>query len=207
MKDADRQMIFSSIIRLSEILQKECETMCEIVEFTDDYINIAKRVGALEEEADDILHEIELYFGENMLVQESEARALYRVLESVENCTDEVEDFVASLVRYNVTSLKDNIVASVTNCERAARKLNELVYKLRDKDKLKSPFKDIIELDHFKIEAKKMYDKNMNKLFSSETDPIEVIRWENIYKAVYDVFDAYEEVSVTCAKYNLSWGS
>jgi len=206
MKDSDRHEIFSFIIKLSEILQKECETMCEIIEFTDDCVNISKRVGTHEEEADNLVHELQFYFGEHMLVEDPEAIALHRVIEAIEQCTDNVEEFLRCFVRYNVTSLRENIVASIINCERASTKLNELTYKLECRDKIKSPYKDIIELDHFKIEAKKMYDKNLNKLFSTETDPIEVIRWEKLYSAVYDIFDAFEEVSEKCAKYNLTWG-
>ena len=206
MKDSDRREVFSSIIKLSEILQKECETMCEIIEYTDDCVNISKRVSALEEEADNTVHELEFYFGDNMLVEDPEAIALHRVIEAIEQCTDKVEEFMRCFVRYNISSLRDNIIASITNCERASAKLRELTYKLEGKEKIRSPFKDIIELDHFKIEAKKMYDKNLNKLFSTETDSIEIIKWEKMYKAVYEVFDAFEEVSEKCAKYNLSWG-
>ena len=45
----------------------------------------------------------------------------------------------------------------------------------------------------------------MNKLFGREKDPIEIMKWERIYRSIYAVFEAYEQVSITCAKYNLAW--
>lgn len=205
MKGSERDVVFNSLIKISELLLKECESLAEIIDYTEDAPNVVKRVIAHEEDADDTLRELNFFFGENMLLEDSEARSVYLIIEAVELCTDQLEELARDFIRYDITSVRDNCVTSILDFERAAKKTCDLVFKLRDKDKINSPYKDIIELDQFKMEAKKLFDVNMNKLFSTEKDPIEIMKWERIYRSIYAVFEAYEQVSITCAKYNLAW--
>ena len=206
MKDSDREYIFTEILKLTAILQKECLEICELIEFADDAQTIAKKVSSHEEDADTLIHELNYYYGETRLSEDNEGRALYLVADAIEGCTDLVEELAKDFVRFNVTSLKDNSVSDILNIERAASKLTELIVKLRRADKANSAYMDIIELDHFEVEAGKTYDINLTKLFRTEIDPVNVIKWQRIYESIYAVFDGYEKISEVCAKYNLTWG-
>lgn len=206
MKGSDRDLIFNFLIKISDLLLKECESVGEVIECPDDVSVVSKRVISYNEEILDSLRELNFYFGENLLLEEAEARSLYLVIEAVKACSEKVEDLSGGFVRYNIEMLRDNCVSSIVDLERAAHTVVGLILKLKDKKKVDSPYKDVIELERFKVEQKKIYDINVRKLFEKETDPIEVLKWERIYSSIFDVFIAYEQVSVNCAKYNLAWG-
>ena len=40
-----------------------------------------------------------------------------------------------------------------------------------------------------------LYQNAMKELFSTEKDPLEVIRWQNIYQSLENVLDACENVA------------
>ena len=201
MNTSDREFVFSNLYRLTEILQKECEALCDVIEFEDDIETIVRRVGALEDDADNAFHDITYYYVENKLSDDKEAMLLLNVAEAVETCTDQVDELSKDLFRYNVTSIKDNAVSSIISTESASNKLLELIMSMKKMDKLDSPFKKIIELDHFKVESDKIYDNQMRKLFLNEKEPVEIIKWKDIYTSLRSIFFAYEKVSELCGRY------
>lgn len=205
MKGSDRDFIFNALIKVSELLLKECESLGEIIECPEDAVNVSKRVISHNYEIIESLRELNFNFGENLL-EEVEARFIYLIIEATKECSEKVEEVSRCFVRYNIEAVRDNCVSSLLNLERAAKTLNKLILKLRDKKKTDSPYKYVIELEQFLVEEKKIYDINVRKLFTKESDSVEIVKWERIYSAIYEVFQAYERVSVSCAKYNLAWG-
>ncbi len=205
MKGSDRDFIFNALIKVSELLLKECESLGEVIECPEDAVNVSKRVVSHNDEILLSVRELGFNFGENLL-EEVEARFIYLIIEATKECSEKVEEVSRCFVRYNIEAVRDNCVSSLLNLERAAKTLNKLILKLRDKKKTDSPYKYVIELEQFLVEEKKIYDINVRKLFTKESDSVEIVKWERIYSAIYEVFQAYERVSVSCAKYNLAWG-
>lgn len=205
MKGSDRDFIFNALIKISDLLLKECESLGEIIECPEDAVNVSKRVVSHNDEILLSVRELGFNFGENLL-EEVEARFIYLIIEATKECSEKVEEVSRCFVRYNIEAVRDNCVSSLLNLERAAKTLNKLILKLRDKKKTDSPYKYVIELEQFLVEEKKIYDINVRKLFTKESDSVEIVKWERIYSAIYEVFQAYERVSVSCAKYNLAWG-
>lgn len=203
MKVSDKEYIFDSLTQMAEILQKECNALCGIIDFEDDPETVAKKVGILENDADEINHAINYYYKDNNLNEDREAYSLFEILVTLEQCTDDIDELARDFVRYHVTEIKDNAVASLINTEAAASKLIEILFAMRKIDKAHSPFREILELDHFKVESSKHYDIHMMKLFMTEKDPIEVIKWKDIYMSIRRVFETYEDIAELCARYVL----
>ena len=204
MKGSDRDYIFNALIKTSDLLLKECESLGEIIECPEDAVNVSKRVITHNEEILDSVRELNFNFGDS-LFEEIEARFIYLIIEAVKECSEKVEEVSRCFVRYNIDTVKDNCVSSLLDFERAAKTLNKLILKIRDRKKADPPYKYVIELEQFRVEESKIYDINVRKLFTKETDPVEIVKWERLYTAIYEVFLAYERVSVSCAKYNLAW--
>ena len=135
---------------------------------------------------------------QNLKVVSAEMKATTTAFESGDKSVDEL---ARDLIRYNITSIRDNAFSSIKSCESAANKLIELVMTMRKNSKVDSPYKKIIELDHFKVENNKVYDNQMRKLFTNEKDPIEVIKWKDIYTSLRSIFESYEYISELCEKY------
>lgn len=201
MKVSDRELVFDYIIRLTEILKGECKELTELIKYVDDAETISKRISILESDGDDLNHDLYRIYKENMLNGDNEAKSLYEIFSSIEECADQVEEVAKSFLRYNVTSLRPGADDGFNSVYGASLKLEELMFTLRDMNNMNNAFKNVIELDHFKSANRRFYDSSMRDLFTEEENAIEVIRWKAVYDAFSDLFNCFEIVSETSAKY------
>lgn len=205
MKNSDKEFIFNNITALCDVLNKSCRILCEIIDSIDDRDSVAMRVSSYEDEGDNLFHDIRFHYGSHDLAEDDDASRLFEICTGVEAVIDSVDELARGICRYNVTSIKDSAITSIIDIERASTQLMQLLVSIRRDDNLRAAFKDVLALDHYKVEASKMYDVNMNKLFSTETNPIEVIKWQSVYALILSVFEAYEDVAEMCGKYIYRW--
>ena len=200
MKESDREFIFSAMSRVCQTLISEAEVLCELID-DGDFDSVSRHISSLEDEADNIKHDVQYYLQDNRLFRDAEALMLYEVLTSVENCTDLIEDISKTFTRLNVTVIKDNIVSSFMSAGTGAVKMAELINSIHHMNKVDTPVKDLIELDHYSVEYKRIYDLNMKKLYVDGNDPLDVMRWTAVYDVFKELFTGYETVAECCGKY------
>ena len=203
MRETDREFVFTCLTRLCQSLISECEVLCELIDEGGVVDSVARHISSLENEADNINHEVQYYYQDNRLYKDPDCMILYEVVSSVEECTDLVYDIAKTFMILNISSVKDNIVSSFMSAGTGAVRMSELINRIRKLNKADTPVRDIIELDHFSVEYKKIYELNMKKLYVDGTDPLEVMRWTAVYDAFKKLFEGYENVAETCGKYCL----
>lgn len=205
MKRSDRDSIFNSMLSLCDILCKSSNILCEVIDGIEDRDNIVKRISAYEDEGDNVYHDLRFFFGSNSLADDVDAVRLYDICTAIEEVIDYVDNLARDLYRYDITSIKDGAVSSFINVERASTHVMQLVRAINKDDKSKVTFKSVIELDHYKSDASKLFDANMNKLFSTEKDTLEIIKWRAIYTSMLHVYERFEDVAEACGKYIYEW--
>ncbi|MCR5047836.1 MAG: hypothetical protein K6A37_02605 [Saccharofermentans sp.] len=201
MKESDREYVFTSLSRLCQSLISEAEVLCELIDDDGDFDSVVRHISSIEDEADNILHEIQYYYQENRLFRDPDCMMIYDIGMAVEACTDLIYDIAKTFIRLNIYEVKDNIVSSFMSAGSGAVKMAELMNRLRRMNKADTPIKDLIELDHYSVEYKKIYELNMKKLYVDGTDPLEVMRWTAVYDAFMKLFEGYEHVAECGGKY------
>ena len=203
MKESDREYVFTSLSRLCQSLISEAEVLCELIDDDGDFDSVVRHISSIEDEADNIIHEIQYYYQENRLFRDPDCMMIYDIGMAVEACTDLIYDIAKTFIRLNIYEVKDNIVSSFMSAGSGAVKMAELMNRLRRMNKADTPIKDLIELDHYSVEYKKIYELNMKKLYVDGTDPLEVMRWTAVYDAFMKLFEGYEHVAECGGKYCL----
>ncbi len=201
MKPAERDLVFSQMSKICQTLISEAEVLCELIDFINDVYSVGKRISALEDEADNIMHNIGFYYRENKLFEDPEASTVLEIVTAIEKCTDLIDDIAQSFIRLNIDEVKDNIVSSFMSSGSGAVKMSETINSIHHMNKANSPMRDIIDLDYYKIEYQRIYDINMKKLYTNGNDPLDVLRWTAIYDAFKRLFEGYETVAEACGKY------
>ena len=200
MKESDREYVFTAINRICQSLISEAEVLCELID-DGDFVSVSRHISSIEDDADNVKHDIQYYYQDNKLFRDPEALLIYDIVSSIENCTDIIYDISKAFIMLNITSIKDNIVSSFMSAGTGAVTMTGLINCLRRMNRFDTPIKELIELDNFSVEYKKIYEINMNKLYVDGNDPIEVMRWTYIYNSFKDLFVAYETVAEHCGKY------
>ena len=203
MKESDREYVFTGISRICQSLISECEILCEFIDEDGDVDSIVRHISSIEDDADNIKHEIQYYYQDKRLYKDQDCMMLLDIVSAVEDCTDLVYDIAKTFYRLNISDVKDNIVSSFMSAGTGAVRMAELMNHIRKLNKADTPVRDIIELDHFSVEYKRIYEINMKKLYVDGTDPLEVMRWTAVYDAFLKLFAGYENVAEACGKYCL----
>lgn len=203
MKEADREYIYTNLSRTCQSLISEAEVLCELIDEDGDFDSVVRHISSLEDEADNIIHELQYYYQENRLFRDPDCMMLLDIIMAVEACTDRIYDIAKTFIRLNIYEVKDNIVSSFMSAGSGAVKMAELMNRLRRMNKADTPIKDLIELDHYSVEYKRIYELNMRKLYVDGADPLEVMRWTAVYDAFMKLFDEYEHVAECGGKYCL----
>lgn len=203
MRESDREFIFTGISRLCQSLISECEVLCEFIDDEGDVDSITRHIASLEDEADNIKHDIQFYYQDNRLYKDQECMILLEIVSAVEECTDKLYDIAKTFIRLNIPGVKDNIVSSFISAGTGAVRMAELMNSIRILNRADTPVRAIIELDHFSVEYNKIYEINMKKLYVDGADPLEVMRWTAVYDAFKRFFESYENVAEACGKYCL----
>jgi uncharacterized protein Yka (UPF0111/DUF47 family) len=201
MKESDREYVFTSLSRLCQSLISEAEVLCELIDDDGDFDSVVRHISSIEDEADNIIHEIQYYYQENRLFRDPDCMMILEIVMAVEACTDLIYDIAKTFIRLNIYEVKDNIVSSFMSAGSGAVKMSELMNRIRRMNKADTPIKDLIELDHYSVEYKKIYELNMKKLYVDGTDPLEVMRWTAVYDAFMKLFEGYEHVAECGGKY------
>lgn len=205
MKTSDYEKIYSTIITMGNFLVNECKTFCELIESFDDFDSVIKRIHLIEDDADQVFHDFRYFVSNGKLAEDKNALYLINIVNAIEAVIDDVDELVTDLYRYDVHAFKDNSISSVISLERASSYLLEIILMVKKSDNVNATFKSVLELDHYKVEASKLHDINMNKLFATEKDPIEVLKWERVYTSILTVYEDFENVSEEFGKFLFGW--
>lgn len=196
MRESDRKFIIPKLIMVSDMVKKASVILCELVGMEEDTETVLRRVSILEDDADSLNRELIQFFSEIESSRSYEATAFYKMATLMEGIMDKIEDLSRVFYRYNVTYIYEDCVYFFVNAEKAANKLSEITLSFQKNGVMNIPVKDIVELDHYKVESLRMYDENMRKLISDRSnDPISILIWKEVFDSFQALFVAYENVS------------
>lgn len=190
---------------LADITAKEASVLNEIIEFTQDSEAISKKINSLETDADMIVHAAGLELRESGIILDDKSQDYYMLIYGFEECTDVIEDLAIAYNSYNVTSLREDYIPMLVAIEQASQTVVTLAAELRNPNKFGPIQLSIIELNHSRHEGVKMFSEAMRNLFTFEKDPIEIIRWKEIYSLTRDIFITYEDLADACEEFILKY--
>lgn len=196
MKKLKEYNYFEEFIRNAELIVKSAETLKETL---DNYSeeNLTKNISIVhgyENEADKRLHEMRNYLIKDFLppIDREDIVLIGHRIDDVEDCIDEI------LINFNILNVKTvrpdyvefaNVIIECVGAVKAA--LGEFEnFKKAEQVKEK-----VIEINRLEEKCDRIYEKSMKKLYSEETDPIEIIRWSNIYSCFENATDSCERVA------------
>ncbi|WP_404988490.1 DUF47 domain-containing protein [Clostridium culturomicium] len=100
----------------------------------------------------------------------------------IDNVTDAVEDVLVRLYMFNITSLRSEALEFCSIIIESCEKLKKLMDEFHNYKKSTTIRDLIIDINALEEEADRLYTKSMRNLFTTSTDPIEIITWkENFY--------------------------
>lgn len=186
---------FGSLEHLAKNASQAAVVLDELItEFSITHLmTCAEKIHNLEREADQIVQDIlnELY---DSFITPIDREDIVEITERLDDVIDGINATTYMMENLNITSIRPNsnffskFVVDVTSGVLTATK--EFA-KFKNSKTLK---KMIHEVNLIESQADKLYSELIKELFTKEKDPIEIIKWKDIYDQLEDVVNTSEDV-------------
>ena len=182
---------FSEMINMAYESSRALEDL--MTNFTD-ISNKIKAISEIEHACDIHVHKILKQLNATFITP-IDREDIYLIAKELDNIVDNIEETAHRFVIFNVKEIKPEsievskiITQSISHLQKL---LAELVY-MKASDTM---LKEIIEVNRLENQGDVIYRDELTKLFATETDAINVIRWQGIYSYLEKALDACEDVA------------
>lgn len=180
--------------QFSELARRIHESALILARFFDNespVTAVADQIKRLEHECDEISHQI-LRGIDRSFITPIDREDIHRLAVRLDDVIDRIDGTVRRLVLFGITQptpigkrLSEVIVA-------ATREMVEAVSDLR---KQKGVIEHCIQIKKFENEGDLVYHEAVASLFRGNVDPIEVIKWKDVYDNMEECIDQCEAVA------------
>ena len=155
---------------------------------------VAKRIHDLEHKGDEISHYI--YDELNRVfvtpLDREDITALTRALDDV---TDLIHESADNMAIYNVQEATPTAQRLARIIRDATRMVAEAMPNLRNRRTFRNVDSAVIEINRLENEADDELRQGLTELFKTSNDPVDIIRWRDIYQTMEEVTDAAEDIA------------
>ena len=153
-----------------------------------------KKIHEIENDADKILHGLINFLLKDFLPP-IDREDILSLSHTIDDLVDEIDEVVIDINIYNITKVTENMKTLIELLEKVTEIVCDLVVELKDLKKVKEIKEKVIEVNKIEEQADRLYEDSIRDLYKNEKDPVEIIKWSNIYKTVEDCFDACENIA------------
>ena len=108
-----------------------------------------------------------------------------------------MEDIVCKFGLYNIESLHEDARQYVSLIVQMTAQINELFEALPDSKNEGRARDAIININNLENQGDILFRDSLARLFREEKDPVEIIKWKDIYELLEDTLDAGEHLADT----------
>jgi predicted phosphate transport protein (TIGR00153 family) len=174
-------------IRGSEALNKM------MTESPSDQVESAKRIVLLEKEGDEITRQCieDLH---KTFITPFERNDIYHLMTRMDDILDAIEDVSARIVVYKLETRKKTIrITDILST--AIIELKKVVLGIRTKVSLEIMKPSLIHIHKLENEADDLSREAIGVLFEEEKNPIDLIKWKEIYEKLEEATDCCQSVA------------
>ena len=156
---------------------------------------LVKKARRLELKADDICHTI--YQETNTsFITPIDREDIYLLARTLDNIVDLIENIISNINVYGIKKLEPNFKKFIDLQALTTKHLAQLINLLKDKEKhLPEIKKLIIKINYFENQGDELIRDEFRRLFSNHKNPVEIIKWMDLFENIESVLDECEEVS------------
>ncbi|UCG79509.1 MAG: DUF47 domain-containing protein [Nitrospirota bacterium] len=184
---------FEIFEQASQNLINASVALVDLFEKFDDLEHRVKKIHSLEHEGDLLTHEVMRRLNKTFLtpIDREDIHALAARLDDV---LDLIWAAADRFLLYKVKEKTDGVIELANSLKDNAEAIHRAIKEL--KGKRYSFVHDMcIEINRLENEADRIFRESMRKLFETETDPVEIIKWKEILEHMENATDQCEDVA------------
>lgn len=153
-----------------------------------------KKIHDIENQADGILHELKRFLLKDFLPP-IDREDIVAIAHKIDDLVDAIDEVVINIDIFIITEIKEDMKKSVELLETAVGTTYDLVVAMNNLKNAKEIKDKVIEVNKLEEQADRLYENSVRELYKNEKDPIQVIKWSNMFGKLEDCFDACENIA------------
>ncbi len=170
------------------------ETFLDLVHNYENVEDKVPNLKVLETDCDMQTHKILKKLNESFITP-FDREDIYNIARDTDDIVDCIEEVANRFLVFDVKEMRPEAVIMADLIMQSIRELDVLFKHLRE-IKLNTIVREqIIEVNRIENEGDIIYRKALTRLFKTEKDPIEIIKWKQLYELLEESIDACENVA------------
>jgi len=180
-----------------ETAEETCKTARMLEELMTNYDRVKEKIIAIEESehrCDNHVHKMLEHLNKSFITP-IDREDIYLIAKEMDNITDSIEATAHRFKMFNVKTIKEDskkLARLITQC---TEELKNVMLELKRMKTSKILGEKIIEVNRIENMGDDIFRNAIEKLFVSEMDAVEVIKWKEIYEYLENTLDACEDVA------------
>ena len=171
------------------------EQLNELLTNYTDVSKKAEKIHDTEHKADEVLHRMV----ENLsraFITPIDREDILQIGSNIDTIVDNIEDVANMLDMFCVSVIPEPAKVMGSLIIKSCTSLKSAVNEFKNFKKSNKHLTElIIEVNRYEEEADKFYRKTVKELYQNESNPIELLKWKEIYDRMEDTLDASEDVA------------
>jgi predicted phosphate transport protein (TIGR00153 family) len=164
-----------------------------------------QRIRQEEHQADDLAHTA-LDRLDRTFITPFDREDIHTLVNELDNVVDMVDALAKRFTLYNIKAMEPVFVKQCEVLVRATATLSEAVHRLRKSRKLSELSDKLIEIHRLESEGDDNHHSAISKLFGGTVEPLEVMKWKELYDYIENAIDGCEDVGNTLERIVLKNG-
>jgi uncharacterized protein len=154
----------------------------------------AKRIKEIEHETDVITHRcVEALH--TSFITPIERDDIYRLITKMDDIMDDIDAASERIALYEISEMKPEAVDLAQTLCRATEAVEEALRGMRDLKHPKRVLAKCVDINRLENEADAILRRALARMFKEVRDPIEIVKWKEIYENVESAADHCEDVA------------
>ena len=158
-----------------------------------------------EHEADNLAHQA-LDRLDRTFITPFDREDIHTLVGNLDDIIDSIDALVKRMPLFHVKSIPPVFVTQTEVLIKASEAVKEAVFRLRKSRKLSDLSEKLIEIHHHESVGDDNHHAAMSELFGGGTDPLEVLKWKELFDYIEEAIDGCEDVGNTLERIVLKNG-
>lgn len=186
------EQYFSFFTQMTSYIHDAARALVEMVnDKKGDYAEHSRRIKAIEHACDELTHSISTRLNQSFITP-FDREDIYMLSGALDDIVDLIDDAAHAIVMYNVRETTAYARQFANVIQSMAVQLHEVVSSLSRPNGIAPR---LVELHALENEGDDIYHAAVAELFQAATDPLNVIKWKDIYEKLEAAVDRCENVA------------
>jgi predicted phosphate transport protein (TIGR00153 family) len=150
-----------------------------------------QRIKAVEHNGDEITHQIFRKLNQTF-VTPFDREDMHELCGTMDDVIDLIDAAAGRFVLYRVSQVREGTIELTKVLAAATVELKEAIHAMQSPDKA---LHHVIEINRLENESDRICRTLIAQLFEEEKDPVEIIKWKEIFEVIETAVDKCEDVS------------